>query len=142
MTDTIVLIRFFQMVDMLPLWKCKIPNTACWVLLFIVTGKAYMHFIKESKLIPTQTQTALHDQIRPILVLFNMSVHLIFRTMLVYLESMVWNIIANGVVYVNYKMYIRQNKCFFMCWLFPASPCGMHILRRPMGAMSSATVYH
>ena len=48
---------------------------------------------------------------------------IIFMTMLVYLESMVWSIIANGVVDVKYKNVYKTKLMVLNCRLFLASPC-------------------
>ena len=44
--------------------------------------------------------------------------------MLVYWESMVWSIIANGVVYVKYKHVCKTKLMVLNSRLFPPSPFG------------------
>ena len=42
--------------------------------------------------------------------------------MLVYWESMVWSIIANGVVHIKYKTLYKTKLMVLKCRVFPASP--------------------
>ena len=42
--------------------------------------------------------------------------------MLVYWESMVWGIIANGIVYVKYKIVYKTKLLVLNCQVFPARP--------------------
>ena len=64
--------------------------------------------------------------------------------MLVYSESIVWSIIANGVVYVNYKnVYKTKTNGFKLSAFFRQAhvvAATIHVLRRLMGRMSSTTV--
>ena len=63
--------------------------------------------------------------------------------MLVYWESMVWRIIANGVVYAKYKNVYKTKLMVLNCRLFPPSPCGCGhdtCLDAVDGAMLSGTV--
>ena len=65
--------------------------------------------------------------------------------MLVYWESMVWSIIAHGIVYVKYikaykiKLMFLNGRLFFRYVHVGAAM--IHVLRWPMGGKSSATVY-
>ena len=63
---------------------------------------------------------------------------------LVYLESIAWDIIANEVAYVKYKkMYIKQ-KQVLNCRVSPPSHtilAMMHMYGTAYGGMSSAKVY-
>ena len=69
-------------------------------------------------------------------------------TMLVYWESMVWSMIANGVVvYVTYKNVYKTKLMVLNYQLFPASHCGCghdtcFEAASGGGGMLSATVYH
>ena len=45
--------------------------------------------------------------------------------MFVYWKSMVWIIVANGVVYVKYRNVYKTKLIVLNCRLFPATPCGV-----------------
>ena len=56
--------------------------------------------------------------------------------MIVYWESMVWSIVANGVVYVKYKHVYKTKLMVLNCWMFLASPCVLtmiHVYEVAMG---------
>ena len=55
--------------------------------------------------------------------------------MLVYRESMVCNIIANGVVYVEYKNVYKTKLIVLNCWDFQASPCMLAVIHVPAASM-------
>ena len=60
-----------------------------------------------------------------------------------YWESVVWSIIANGVVHVKYKNVYKTKLMVLKYRFFKASPCGYShdpCLEAAYEAMSSATV--
>ena len=63
--------------------------------------------------------------------------------MLLYWESIVWSIIANGVVvYVKYKNGYKTKLMVLKCQLFPASPCGCGHDTRLEAAYGANVVCH